>query len=138
MDEVEKQAKQYLESLGEPALPDSLRGRVEGARRQHMRRRFAGAATASVAAVAVAFALVVPGGLVEPEGGPELASDASEVPPQAAPGGDADRIRSVHVIDRALQAAYDRNATDDEIEPLWRARHALMAAATPPAAKSKG
>ena len=57
---------------------------------------------------------------------------------EAAPGDDADRIRTVHAIDRALQAAYDRNAADDVIEPLWRARQALIAAATPAAAQSKG
>ena len=136
MDEVEKQAKQYLESLGEPALPGNLWDRVDGARRQRMRRRLGGVAVASVAALALAFA--VPGGLADQEELPQLAESAPEGAVQAAPGDDADRIRTVHAIDRALQAAYDRNAADDEIEPLWRARQALMAAATPAAAQSKG
>ena len=135
MDEVEKQAKRYLESLGEPALPDGLWDRVEGARRQRMRRRLGGMAVASVAVLALAFA--VPGRLVDRQDDPLLAESAPEAA-EAAPGGDADRIRTVHAIDRALQAAYDRNAADDEIEPLWRARQALMAAATPAAAQSKG
>lgn len=138
MNDVEKQAKRYLESLGEPALPGGLWDRVEGARRRRMRRRLGGAAMASVAAVALAFALVVPGGLAEPEDGPLLAEGVPEAMLEAASFGDVDRIHSVHAIDRALQAAYNRNAGDDEIEPLWRARQALMAAATPAAAKSKG
>ena len=136
MDDVERQAKRYLESLGEPALPDGLWDRVEGARRQRMRRRLGGVAVASVAALALAFA--VPGGLADQEELPQLAESAPEGAVQAAPGDDTDRIRTVHAIDRALQAAYDRNAADDEIEPLWRARQALMAAATPAAAQSKG
>lgn len=135
MDDVERQAKRYLESLGEPALPDGLWDRVEGARRQRMRRRLGGVAVASVAALAFAFA--VPGGLVDRQDGPLLAESAPEAA-EAPPGDDADRILTVHAIDRALQAAYDRNAADDEIEPLWRARQALMAAATPAAAQSKG
>lgn len=136
MDDVERQAKRYLESLGEPALPDGLWDRVEGARRQRMRRRLGGVAVASVAALALAFA--VPGGLADQEELPQLAESAPEGAVKAPPGDDADRIRTVHAIDRALQAAYDRNAADDEIEPLWRARQALMAAATPAAAQSKG
>ena len=137
MDEVEKQAKRYLESLGEPALPGGLWDRVDGARRQRMRRRLGGAAMASVATVALASAFMVPGGLAEPEDGPLLAEDVTEAT-RAAYSGDVDRIHSVHAIDRALQAAYNRDAGDDEIEPLWRARQALMAAATPAAAKNKG
>ena len=135
MDDVERQAKRYLESLGEPALPDGLWDRVEGARRQRMRRRLGGMAVASVAVLALAFA--VPGRLVDRQDDPLLAESAPEAA-EAPPGDDADRIRTVHAIDRALQAAYDRNAADDEIEPLWRARQALMAAATPAAAHSKG
>lgn len=137
MHDGEKQAKRYLESLGEPALPDSLWDRVDGARRQRMRRRLGGAAMASVAALALAFVLVVPGGLAEPEDGPLLAEDVTEAT-RAASSGDVDRIHSVHAIDRALQAAYNRDAGDDEIEPLWRARQALMAAAVPAAARTKG
>ena len=136
MDELEKQAKRYLQTLGEPTLPDGLWQRVDGARRQRLRRRLGGVAMASVAAAALGLALVVPGGPAAD--GPLLAEGAPEAAEQAAPGVDADSIRTVHVIDRALQAAYERNATDDEIEPLWRARQALMAAATPTAAKGKG
>src|SRR5690606_14254907 len=136
MDEVEKQAKRYLESLDEPALPGGLWERVEGARRYRMRRRLGGVAMASVAALALAFA--IPGGLGDRQDGPLLAESTAGAAGEAAAGGDADRIRSVHATYRALQAAYDRNAADDEIEPPWRARQALMAAATPAASRSKG
>ena len=117
--------KQYLESLGEPPLPDRLWQRVDGARRQRMRRR-AGVAMASVAAVALGFALMMPGVAPDADTGPQLA------------GIDEETIRTVQAIDRALQAAYDRNAGDDEIEPLWRARHALLHTSGPLTRSTEG
>lgn len=136
MENPENDAKGYLASLDEPALPDGLWQRVEGARRRRMRSR-AGAVVASVAAVALAFALVLPGAL-DPGAaeGPRLAG-ADAAPQPLAPVDEADRVRTVQAIDRALQAAYDRNASDDELEPLWQARRALVQAA-PASAASNG
>src|SRR5690606_4013368 len=123
MEKPENDAKDYLASLGEPALPDGLWQRVEGARRRRMRSRMGVAA--GVAAVALAFALVLPGALDPGAGAPRLA-DGDAVPQRPAPADAADRVRTVQAIDRALQAAYDRNASDDELEPLWQARRALV------------
>lgn len=133
MEKPENDAKDYLASLGEPALPDGLWQRVEGARRRRMRSRMGVAA--GVAAVALAFALVLPGALDPGAEAPRLA-DGAAVPQRPAPADDADRVRTVQAIDRALQAAYDRNASDDELEPLWQARRALVQGPSASAASS--
>lgn len=135
MNDIDKDAKRYLESLGEPALPEHLWQRVDGARRHRMRRRV-GAVTASAAVAVLAFALVLPGGMPDQAEGPLLAEEIPGAAVRPVGGDDADRIRTVHAIDRALQAAYDRNAGDDEIEPLWRARQAFVSAAAPAAPRS--
>lgn len=124
MGESDNDVKRYLESLAEPGLPDDLWQRVDGARRYRVRRRLA-TVVASAAFVVLAFALVLPGGAPGVADGPQLA-----VAPPAAVD-EADRIRTVQAIDRALQAAYDRDAGEDEIEPLWRARQAYARAAGP-------
>ena len=134
MEKTENDAKDYLAALGEPALPDGLWQRVEGARRRRMRSRI-GAVAASVAAVALAFALVLPGALDPGPEAPRLA-DGAAVPQRPAPADAADRVRTVQAIDRALQAAYDRNASDDELEPLWQARRALVQGPSASAASS--
>lgn len=133
MEKPENDAKDYLASLGEPALPDGLWQRVEGARRRRMRSRMGVAA--GVAAVALAFALVLPGALDPGAEAPRLA-DGAAVPQRPAPADAADRVRTVQAIDRALQAAYDRNASDDELEPLWQARRALVQGPSASAASS--
>lgn len=135
MDETEKNAKRYLESLGEPELPEDLWQRVNDARRHRLRRRLA-AVTASAAFVVLAFVLVLPGGMPDGAEEPLLAQGAGDPATRLAQGDDSDRIRTVQAIDRALQAAYDRNADDDEIEPLWRARQAFVPAAAPAAPTS--
>lgn len=137
MNEVEKQAKQYLESLADPPLPDHLWQRVEGARRLRMRRR-RGAVTASAAFVVLAFVLALPGGVPGGEDSPLLAGGPADAVVRPGPGDDTNPIRTVHAIDRALQAAYDRNAGDDEIEPLWRARQAFVHAAAPAVPERRG
>ena len=43
----------------------------------------------------------------------------------------------LRAIDRALQAAYDRGASDAEIAPMWVARNLLLADSTPRLAKPK-
>lgn len=133
MDETEKNAKRYLESLGEPALPGDLWQRVDDARRYRLRRRL-GAVAASAAFAVLAFVLVLPAGTPDAVDAPVLAEAAMEpAAVQPAAGDEADRIRTVQAIDRALQAAYDRNAGDDEIEPLWRARQAFVPTSAPAA-----
>lgn len=137
MDEIERTAKRYLDSLGEPPLPDGLWQRLEGARRRRMRMR-AGAVTASLAAAALALALVLPGIGDGEHPLPAVADQADVVPGQPGPVAEGEAMRTVQSIDRALQAAYDRNAGDDEIEPLWHARQAWVQAAAPAARTDNG
>src|SRR5690554_1473383 len=134
MKDHENDAKEYLASLGEPALPERLWQRVEGARRRRVRGRI-GAAMAGVAVLALGFALLLPGGMAPGvDDGPRVAEGPLQ---PSAPIDEADRVRTVQAIDRALQAGYDRNASDEELEPLWQARRALVHADAGPAA-SKG
>ena len=84
---------------------------------------------------ALGFALLLPGGMAP---GVDDRARVAEGPLQpSAPIDEADRVRTVQAIDRALQAGYDRNASDEELEPLWQARRALVHADAGPAA-SKG
>lgn len=45
--------------------------------------------------------------------------------PISQPAASADPVADLRVIDRALQAAYETHASDDEIAHLWAARQAL-------------
>ena len=98
-----------------------------GTRAGHPRRRWiAGAAVAAAAAVIVAI-VAVPRQNVEP---PALAAQResqalerewqSLTPAASRPAADLARL---HVIDAALQSAYDRGAEADEIGPLWKQRN---------------
>lgn len=92
------------------------------------RRRIAGAVIAAAAAAAVIAAIVVaPRGSVDP---PALAAQResqalerewqSLTPVATRPAAGLARL---HVIDAALQSAYDRGAEADEIGPLWKQRN---------------
>ena len=116
------QLRQELHALAEIPLPEALWQRVEAGRRQKMRRRKLGAGIASLALVAVmATPLLVP-----------LLTDADAgrgkplVADQPA-NGQRDIQADLHVLDQALQAAYDRGASDAEVAPMWVAREALLA-----------
>ena len=53
-----------------------------------------------------------------------VAIDAA-APEAAPPAASADPIADLRAIDRALQAAYESRASDDEIAHLWATRQAL-------------
>lgn len=106
---------ELLQSLPEPPEPD-LWPRVLAARRRqrHRRRVVAGAASFGVAALlAVALWPGVPA--PPPVDAPAIV--------RATPGVD----EQLRALDRALQTAYDRGASDDELAPLWEVRQALAA-----------
>lgn len=115
--------REELHALPEIPLPDDLWQRVDSGRRQKMRRRKLGAGIASLALAALmATPLLVPL-LADVDAGRREAPVAS----QPANNGQRDIQTDLHVLDRALQAAYDRGASDAEIAPMWVAREALLA-----------
>lgn len=132
MQDHDNKARAYLASLDDPPLPEGLWQRVEAARGRRMRVR--GAAVASVAVCALAAGLL----LQDPDGAPEeVAAGSAAAVVQPADAAADDIGLTVRAIDRALQAAYDRNASDDEIEPLWEARRELVRVA-PAASRKEG
>lgn len=105
-----------LERAPPLAPPDTLWPRLrEGQRKALRRRRVITGATASACALLLV-ALVPWPSLLSPEPGPTAA--------QVASVGD-DAREQIATLDRALQAAYDRGASDTEIAPLWEVRNAL-------------
>lgn len=111
--------RQELHDLPEVPLPDALWQRVDSGRRQKMRRRKILAGVASLALVAVmAMPLLAPM-LVDARRSEALAA-------YQAPDSQHDIQADLHALDQALQAAYDRGASDAEIAPMWVAREALL------------
>lgn len=133
MQDRDPDARRYLASLPEPPVPDSLGGRIGRARARRLRMRAGGVAMALLGAVGLA--LIAPG-VVAPGDGAGTQVAAAPIHPM--PGDDAERLRTVLAIDRALQTAYDRNADDDELEPLWRARAALVDRVSVPGLDNRG
>lgn len=97
------------------APPDALWPRLRAGQRQAvLRRRVLHGASAS----ALALLLVA----VVPWPGLHVPVDA----PQGLAATEGDLIRDqIVTIDRALQVAYARGASDAEVEPMWQARNML-------------
>lgn len=122
MNEPSLPVRQKLHDLPEVPLPEALWQRVDGGRRQKMRRRRLFAGIASLALVAVmATPLLVPL-LTDADAGRAQSSVAYQ-----PANGQNDIQADLHVLDQALQAAYDRGASDAEVAPMWVAREALLA-----------
>lgn len=118
--------RRHLESLPQPAMSDRLEARVRAAHRTRGRRLRGGLAGIALALIgSAAILLAWPDGSVQPQ-----AESTTAITDTAAPGDAAQG--QVQAIDRALQAAYDHDASEDEIDSLWQARRQLLAAATPP------
>jgi len=132
MTEPSTRMREELQALPEIPLPDALWQRVDSGRRQKLRRRKLVAGIASLALVAV---------MATPLLAPLLADvDAEQDDPLVAhqPANDRHDTRAdLHVLDHALQAAYDRGASDAEIAPMWVAREALLAGIQPARAASR-
>ncbi|MEO8365524.1 MAG: hypothetical protein ABI538_04885 [Pseudoxanthomonas sp.] len=122
MTEPSTPLRRELHALPDIPLPDALWQRVEAGRQQKMRRRKLGAGIVSLALVtAMATPLIVP--LLT---GADTRRDEPVVAYQPA-NGQRDIQADLHVLDQALQAAYDRGASDAEVAPMWVARKALLA-----------
>ena len=116
--------REQLDALPDIPLPDTLWQRVE-ARRMHKVRRWKwgmGGATLVLVAL-MATPLLTP---VFTGTGMERGRSAVALKPTPAL---RDIQAEVRALDHALQAAYDRGASDAEIAPMWVARHALLAGA---------
>ena len=103
-----------LEALPPPPLPDDLWPRLARRRQRHIAVRRAGMA------LALALLAIGPLSLVwrsQEEGArtPVASATAAATAPDA-----------VSAIDQALQNAYARGASDDEVAPLWEARRRLF------------
>jgi hypothetical protein len=114
--------RRELHDLPKVPLPDALWLRVEARRRQKMRRRKLFAGIASLAFVAVMAAPMFVQLLTD--------ADTGRSEPLVAyqpANGKRDIQADLHALDQALQAAYDRGASDAEVAPMWLARETLLA-----------
>lgn len=100
------------------------------AKRQPARRRYRWFAVAAAAAVVAGVILTLPRTKTESialEGQRESQALESEwralAPASVRPTGDIARL---YLIDAALQAAYDRGAQADELQPLWKQRNEAL------------
>jgi hypothetical protein len=107
--------RRHLRSMPEPPLPDTLQSRLHASHTRRGRLLRTGTGAAVVALLAVML-LPFPHTTQPPAASTAASQDAAA---------DARRAR-LEVIDRALQAAYQRGASDDEVAPLWKARQALL------------
>ena len=114
--------RERLQALPEVPLPETLWPRVEAARRRKIRRRKLGGGIAATLLVAT---MTMP--LLAPmwSGAPALQQHGQRIARQLGHGPDVQA--ELRALDSALQAAYDRGASDAEIAPMWVARDALLA-----------
>jgi hypothetical protein len=113
--------REELHALPEVPLPDALWQRVEAGRRLKIRRRKLITGIASLALVAVMAAPMFVQLLTD--------ADTRRSEPLVAyqpANGKRDIQADLHALDQALQAAYDRGASDAEVAPMWLAREALL------------
>lgn len=104
----------HFAALPEPVLPPALLPRIELARvRQRTRRRQLLATSVMMAAMAV-ISLPLLHDRIAPA--PDIMAGAPRAPLREHP---------LRTLDRELQHAYERGASDQELERLWQQREAL-------------
>ncbi len=123
MNTPDERVKRRLVSM--PPVPPAadLWPRLELARQRRVNRFKTTIGTAAIALLCVALVPLL-GDLSHQPAPAPLATGSQATAPKAAL--DEDTLEQIRALDRALQTAYDEGASDDEIEPLWRARHALL------------
>jgi hypothetical protein len=112
---------EQLHALPEIPLPDALWRRVDAKRRQKLQRRKLGAGIATLALAAVMAAPL----LLPMFAGADRAP-GEQIAAHPRMRGEHDVQAELRALDHALQAAYDRGASDAEIAPMWVARDALL------------
>lgn len=116
--------REQLRALPDLPPPDALWPKLQNRQRQRTRRHRLLIGTGLVTcalAVGVLFSVRPPVSLRTPL--PAVQTNA------AAPT--AEPVRSLQAVDHALQVAYARGASDDELAPLWNIRRQFASAATP-------
>lgn len=131
-------AQVFFAQLPEFEPDPTLWNRIEALDRRHRRNRrqirFSVLAGASAAILAMV-ALVSPGGPWRSQDTDELATSQvtsqqfqDRLESRSSSKGDVRVGSDMRVIDAELQAAYDRNATDEELEALWTLRNEVLRA----------
>ena len=132
MAEQSNRVRERFDALPEVPLPESLWQRVDVQRRKRILRRKLGMSAATLALVGALpiFSFF------------QMFNDANvdsrhEVAAVTPLSLERDIQADVQAIDYALQAAYDRGASDAEIAPMWVARDTLLASIRPASTPAK-
>lgn len=135
MNQTEQRIRDRLAALPEVPLPEALWQRVDARRRRKLFQRKLGVGAGVFALAGVlAFKLLLPALQSDEAHAPQLVA-AAALPALS------DAQADIRAIDQALQAAYDRGASDAEVAPIWAARAALLAgvqSARPAARQDRG
>ncbi len=125
MNTPDARLKRRLGSMTPVPPAADLWPRLELAHRRRDRRLKLSVGSAAALLLCVALVPLL-GDMVDRPGRAPLAAAAPE--PAVAPLQvlDQDTVERIRALDRALQAAYDEGASDDELEPIWKARRALL------------
>lgn len=109
-----------------PPVPPALDlwPRLELARQRRVRRLKLSVGSAGALLLGVLLVPLLGGMLDRTERVPLAAAPEPAVAPRQTL--DQDTVEQIRALDRALQAAYDEGASDDELEPIWKARRALL------------
>ncbi len=117
--------RRHLQALPDPVPPATLEARLLAAQGRRSRLLRTGATVVALCMV-VLVAMPDPGRLPGPD-----------APARQQAARETTRLK-LQAIDRALQTAYARGASDDELAPLWEARTQLMRSAAPTADAARG
>ena len=115
--------REQLRSLPDLPPPDALWSKLQNRQRQRTTRHRlligTGLATCALAA-GVLFSVKPPVSLPTPLPDMHTSADLAAEP-----------VRNLKAVDHALQVAYARGASDEELAPLWNIRQQLASATTP-------
>ena len=132
MAEQSNRMRERFDALPEVPLPESLWQRVDAQRRKNILRRKLGMSAATLALVGV---LAISSSFQIFDGA--NVDSRHEVAAVTSVSLQHDLQADVQAIDYALQAAYDRGASDAEIAPMWVARDTLLASVRPASTSAK-
>jgi hypothetical protein len=131
MNHDEQDLRDALARLGDPPPPPGLDARIWNTRKRRIRRASDIGSVATAGVLVAAILALHP----RPDGdSPATATVAARTSP--APASDGDVIADIRAIDHALQLAYTRHASEDEVAPLWKARRELLLRLEPSASGS--